>query len=155
MLSSTSLSASNSSVQRLRPFGGWLQARAIKRASFSPSRIGSMGGRSRFFRSRAASSPWSTKRLRMLSTVRLWHENAWPIASSPQQGPSLRRPSSECERVGSGRPVSGLCLPDPASPAAHRNSDGRCTSCWACRSSSQSERIGEITNIRHACFKCQ
>ena len=67
MLSSTSLSASNSSVQRLRPFGGWLQARAIKRASFSPSRIGSMGGRSRFFRSRAASSPWSTKRLRLPS----------------------------------------------------------------------------------------
>ena len=29
----------------IRPFGRWLQAMAIKRASFSPSRIGSMGGR--------------------------------------------------------------------------------------------------------------
>ena len=62
------------------------QARAIKRASFSPSRIGPMGGRSRFFRSRAASSPWSTKRLRI-----------------PSAGPAPPRPGRRPPEPGRGR----------------------------------------------------
>src|SRR5262249_8963131 len=66
---STSLSASISSVQATRPRGAVEQARAINRASPTPSSFRSRLGLSCFLRARAASSPCSTNRWRTRSTV--------------------------------------------------------------------------------------
>src|SRR5215203_905513 len=66
-LSSMSLSASNCIVHCLRSSGGVLQAQATSVASALPSSLGVPPGRERSVR--AASTPPSTKRLRMRSTV--------------------------------------------------------------------------------------
>ena len=57
-LSRMILSAISCMVQRLLPFGGWLQAVAIMCASTSPVTFGSIGGVSRFLRFVILSSPF-------------------------------------------------------------------------------------------------
>jgi hypothetical protein len=64
MFSSTTFSSSNLRVQRTRPGGGSEQAKAIKRASFSPSKILGTAGVARCLRLKTASKPSSTSCLR-------------------------------------------------------------------------------------------
>src|SRR5262249_29250247 len=64
---STNRSASNCSVHRLRPLGGRLQAVAMRNASSFPCSFACPPGRLRSVS--AASSPSSTNRLRVRSTV--------------------------------------------------------------------------------------
>ena len=63
-------SASRRRVQRFRPGGAWEQAKATKRASNTPSKMTSRGGRTRRLRSKANSRPCSTNRRFKRSTVR-------------------------------------------------------------------------------------
>ena len=91
-MSSTTLKATSSSanicmVHLARPSGGVLQAIAISLASPRPSSFRATAGVSRFFRSRAASSPCSTKRCRTLATVLGWHRKDFAMSSSFMFGP--------------------------------------------------------------------
>ena len=80
-------SANKRTVQRFRPSGVLLQAKAIRRASATPSNL-----RARFFPrlpcSNPASKPRSTKRTRSRSTVRSVQSKASATAASLQPGPS-------------------------------------------------------------------
>jgi len=67
--SSTSLSASNRTVQRARPAGGLEHANAVRRASNAPSKVRSRCPE-RSLRPRAASIPSTTKRSLTCSMVR-------------------------------------------------------------------------------------
>ena len=70
-LNSTAFSASSLTVHRWCPSGASEQAKAINRASNAPSKITSLGGFSLGLRSKAASSPSSTKRFFRCSIERL------------------------------------------------------------------------------------
>lgn len=75
-------------IQPAAMLGRVVDLQAIEQAAcFSPSRIGSQAGRSRFLRSKAASNPCSTKRWRILNTVRGAPPNTSPACSSSHAGP--------------------------------------------------------------------
>lgn len=79
-------SANKCNVQRSRPFGGSLQARAVSRASCAPS---TLPGTARCRRSsRAASTPSVAARCRTRSIVGTLRAYASAIAASVQPGPS-------------------------------------------------------------------
>lgn len=86
--SSTALSVSNLTVQRWYLFGAAEHARAMSRASKAPSNMTSRGGLSRGNRSRAASSPSSTKRFLRCSMVRDVTPNASAASATVHAGPS-------------------------------------------------------------------
>jgi len=88
IFNATTRSASSSNVQRVRPSGLAPQAIAISLASFSPSNICSTLGRTRFLRSRAASSPSSTNRFRNDSIDRTATPNASATWASFSFGPA-------------------------------------------------------------------
>lgn len=69
IFNATSLSASNCSVQHLRPSGGGPHRNAIKWASALPSRLGCREGQPCFLRFKAASSSCWTNRWWMPATV--------------------------------------------------------------------------------------
>src|SRR5574341_659300 len=77
---STSRSANNCIVQTLCPSGGSLHAMAVSKAAWCPSSFGRPPGRGCSFS--AYSSPPSTNRLRMRSTVARTTPTAWTISSS-------------------------------------------------------------------------
>jgi hypothetical protein len=64
MPNSTTLLSNSRKLQRAHPSGGLEQARAISRASVSPSKIRGTDGRACALRLRTASSPSSTHCLR-------------------------------------------------------------------------------------------
>jgi hypothetical protein len=64
MPNSTTLLSSSRKLQRVYPSGGLEQARAISRASFSPSKIRGTAGAAGALRLKTASSPSSTNCLR-------------------------------------------------------------------------------------------
>src|SRR5260221_1469470 len=74
----TSSSASNWSVQRVRPSGAALQQIATRWASPRPSSLGKVGGVARTLRCSAGASPSCTKRRRMRSMVFTCMPNASP-----------------------------------------------------------------------------
>src|SRR5215470_13813515 len=84
----TTRSASSCKVQRWRPSGAVLKAAAIKRASAFASSLGCVPGRGR---SSSASTPSSTKRWRVRSTVARPTERAVAMALSSQPSAALRR----------------------------------------------------------------
>jgi hypothetical protein len=86
--SSTALSASSRTVHRRCPEGAGEQANAISRASKAPSKMTSRGGFSRGLRTRAASSPSSTKRFFRCSMLLLVTPGAAPPrkATMPARG---------------------------------------------------------------------
>ncbi len=86
-LSSTALSARSLTVQRAWPSGASEQARAVSRASNSPSKTTARGGVSLFLRSRAASSPSSTNRFFMCSMVREVTPSALATLATVHTGP--------------------------------------------------------------------
>ena len=86
-LSSTALSARSLTVHRRCPSGVSEQAKAISLASNAPSKITSLGGFSRGLRSRAASSPSSTKRFLRCSIVRLVTPSASATSATLHAGP--------------------------------------------------------------------
>ena len=88
--------ASSLNVQRLRPSGGFWQAKAIRWASPSPSNV-RLYCRRGLRRSNAASRPSSTNPFRTRSTVALATSTPWAMASSPQPGPS--GPASAFSRI--------------------------------------------------------
>src|SRR5262249_8658542 len=78
--SRTNWSANSFKVQWARPAGGWLQARATRRASWAPSSLRycrPVG----FLRNRAASQPSSTKAWRTRWTVDALLSTAWATAA--------------------------------------------------------------------------
>src|SRR5574341_926366 len=77
---STSRSANHCIVQTLCPSGGSLHAMAVSKAAWCPSSFGRPPGRGCSFS--AYSSPPSTNRLRMRSTVARTTPTAWTISSS-------------------------------------------------------------------------
>jgi hypothetical protein len=93
----TNCSANNRTVQRLRPSGAFEQAKAISRASFSPSKIDGRGGFSRFFRSSATSRPPSTILRLVCSIVRVVIPRAWAMRSLGHAGPSV--PASQRSNI--------------------------------------------------------
>ena len=80
---STSLSASSCTVQRARPSGGVLQARAVRQAPCLPSSLRRPPGRGRPLK--AASRPSSAKRWRSRSTVAVptWRARAMALPARP------------------------------------------------------------------------
>jgi hypothetical protein len=78
--SSTSLSARSGIVQHCRSSGGILQASATRNAACLPTSLRCPLERGRPFK--AASSPSSTERLRVRTTVAVLLCNAWAMASS-------------------------------------------------------------------------
>src|SRR3990167_2084706 len=91
----TNLSVKSCNVQRAKPLGGWLQPKAIRWASFLPSRILDREGVSCLFRSKAISNPSFTKRSRTLRTVFKWHPRDWAMSSSRRP----RRRWSACNKI--------------------------------------------------------
>lgn len=88
ILSSTSLSASSRTVHRWWPAGACEQARAVRRASNSPSKVGARGLRGGL-RANAASSPSSTKRCLRCSSVREVTPKADATSATFQGSPCL------------------------------------------------------------------
>src|SRR5687767_11578999 len=88
IFSSTSFSASNRTVQRWRPAGAFEQARAVSRASNSPSKFTARGllwG----LRPKAASTPSSTKRCLRCSIVRELTPKAVATSATFQGSPNF------------------------------------------------------------------
>src|SRR5262249_28432706 len=85
---STKRSASKRSVQRANPCGGFEHAKAVRRASFSPSNFGGFGGVKRGFRSKSDRGPCSTACFRHDSRLRVVQPYASATSSSFQAGPS-------------------------------------------------------------------
>src|SRR5262245_53193772 len=85
--SSTIRSANRRRVQRSRPSGATLQARAMRCASFAPSSLRAFL-RACSFRWRARSRPPSTKRLRTRVTVSSVTSSALAMAAFVQSGPA-------------------------------------------------------------------
>src|SRR5262249_21300575 len=117
---STSLSARSLSVQRPRPSGGCEQARAISRASASPSNLRWRLGRSWGLRPSADSRPRSTKRWRTRSTVRSPQSSASAIRASSQAGPSSAE--SALRRIRARVMARAERLPPETKPVSHSRS---------------------------------
>src|ERR1700741_645152 len=83
----TTLSSKSRSVQRARPSGGVEQARAVRRAWLSPSKIGSLAGVARCLRLRTASRPSSTNCWRTRVTMDMLVSSALTIWPSLQPSP--------------------------------------------------------------------
>ncbi len=93
-LSSTALSARSLTVHRAWPSGASEQAKAVKRASNSPSKTTVRGGISPFLRSRAALIPSSTKRFFTCSMVREVTPSASATPATVHAGPCWPEPQS-------------------------------------------------------------
>ena len=97
--SSTTFSVSRRSVQRLCRRGAGEQAKAIKRASNSPSKMAFRGGRTRRLRSKANSNPCSTNRRFKRSRVRTETPSASATRATVHPGPSGPRSHSNSARA--------------------------------------------------------
>src|ERR1700704_2503514 len=87
MPSSTTWSSKSRSVQRARPSGGLEQAKAVRRACFSPSKMGVLAGVARCLRLRTASRPSSTNCWRTRVTIDMLVSRASMIWPSLQPSP--------------------------------------------------------------------
>jgi hypothetical protein len=74
-------------LQRAWPAGGSEQASAISWACAAPSKIGAIGGVSRFLRVSTASSPSSTSLARTRITMEMLVSSASQISASDQLSP--------------------------------------------------------------------
>src|SRR5258706_8111247 len=87
MPSPTTLSSKSRSVQRARPSGGVEQAREVRRACFSPSKMGVLADVARCLRLSTASSPSSTNCWRTRVTMDMLVSRAFMIWPSLQPSP--------------------------------------------------------------------
>ena len=97
--SSTTFSASERRVQRVRPGGAGEQAKATRRASNAPSKITFRGGRTRRLRSKTNSNPCSTNRRFKRSTVRAETPSASATRATVHPGPSGPRSHNNSARA--------------------------------------------------------